>query len=380
MRARPAAAAPRRYVALAALAALAAAHCGAPAADAFARAKAAGDRATSAGRYEEAARRYREASARADTARDRDEARFLEAATYHRAGDRARALALYDAIVRSSPAGERAARARFDAAFLRAGAGEARGWADLEAALFALPEAGSARRALEVIVRREDDARPGGALAWLAAAAPRLEKTGLAEYASYLRAQALRRAGRLREARDAFAETATRHPYPYGGLTDDAWWNASLLDERLGDARAAVADLERLLAPRERAVGNGSYERPRFDDAQLRLGALYRDALRDEASARRAFRRLYRDFPSSTLRDDALWAEARLARRAGDRDALCAIAVELRERLADSRYAGCTTLLCPHIAPSPKAPRCRDYLRREWASDADTPRDTSTAK
>ncbi len=348
-----------------------AAGCGAPGGEAFLRAKFAGDRANSAGRHDEAARHYREAAAGARSPRDRDEALYLEAATYQRAGDRARALAAYDALAAASPPGERGDRARFDAAFLRAAGGEAKGWADLEAALYARPSAASARRALEAIVRRRDEERSGGALAWLEAARGRLGATDLAENVAYLRAHALERAGRLREARDAFAETAARHPYPYGALADDAWWNASLLDERLGDRRAAADDLRRLLAPRERsAFGQGSYERARYDDAQFRLAVLYRDALGDEAAARREFRRLYRDFPASTLRDDALWAEARLARRAGDGAALCSIAAELRDHLAESRYAGCSALLCARVAPPPKAPACREYVRREWAGDA----------
>ncbi|HEU4412073.1 MAG TPA: tetratricopeptide repeat protein [Polyangiaceae bacterium] len=369
---------PRRPPPAALLAALlaAAAGCGSSGGDAFAQAKFAGDRANSAGRHAEAAARYREAAARARAPRDRDEALYLEAATYHRAGDRARAVAAYDALARASPRGERSARARFDAAFLRIEAGDAKGWAELEAALYAHPAAGSARRALGAIVRHEDEARAGGGLAWLEAARPRLAPTELAEDASYLRAHALARAGRLREARDAFAETASRHPYPYGSLTDDAWWNASLLDEKLGDRAAAVDDLRRLLAPRERAAfGQGSYERARYDDAQFRLGVLYRDALGDEAAARREFRRLYRDFPASTLRDDALWAEAQLARRAGDRAGLCSIASDLRANFAESRYAGCTALLCERVAPSPKAPPCRAYLQREWRGEAKAPAD-----
>jgi tetratricopeptide (TPR) repeat protein len=360
--------------ALPAVVAALAAGCGAGRVDAYHAAKFAGDRATSAGLYREAAARYREAAARAPSPRDRDEALYLEAATYQRAGEGPRALAAYEALARSSPGGERSARALFDAAFLRIKAGEARGWADLEAALYAHPEAGSATRALEALARHEDERRPGGALAWLEAARAKLGATELAENVSYRRAQALARAGRLREARDAFAETATRHPYPYGSFTDDAWWNASLLDEQLGDRRAAVADLRRLLAPREgSAFGQGSYERERYDDAQFRVATLYRDALGDEAAARREFRKLYRDFPTSRLRDDALWAEARLMRRAGDRDGLCSIAAELRDRLAESRYAGCTALLCERVAPPPKALACRAYLRREWEGDAPAP-------
>ncbi|MCU0685169.1 MAG: tetratricopeptide repeat protein [Polyangiaceae bacterium] len=334
---------------------------------AFERAKFAGDRANSAGLYNEAAGHYRAAAAQAGSARERDEALYLEAATYQRAGERGRAVAAYEALVRASPKGERSDRARFDAAFLRAQAGEARGWAELEAELYAHPSAGSARRALEVLARRADEASPGGGLAWLEGAQKRLGSTELAENVEYLRAHALLQGGRLREARAAFAQTAERHPYPYGALVDDAWWHASLLDEKLGDPRAAVADLERLLASREQpALGQGSYERARYDDAQFRIGTLYRDALGDEAAARRAFRRVYRNFPVSTLRDDAVWAEARLARRAGDRAALCSLAAQLRDTFAESRYAGCSALLCATVAPPPKAIPCRAYLRREW--------------
>ena len=79
-----------------------------------------------------------------------------------------------------------------------------------------------------------------------------------------------------------------------------------------------------MLAERESSFMMGSYERPRYEPAMIRLCALARDALHDRAKARACFDRVYRELTTSELRDDALWEEARLAREDGDAPASCA--------------------------------------------------------
>jgi hypothetical protein len=333
----------------------------------FRRAQGAGDAAKRAGRYDEAAARYADAArVGGANARERDEGAFLEAATLVQAGRKREAIAAYDALVARSPGGERTPRAAFDRAFLAIELGEPGAWPALERVLFAYPTAGSARRALSVLVDHENEARAGGGLAWLDAQGASLASTELAEVAAYRRAQELERVGRATEAREAYVRCALRYPYPRGTLTDDAWWNASLLDEAAGRPDVAIDDLRKLLAPREKPAFNiGSYERPRYSAAQLRIAELLRDALHDDAAARREFHTLYTDFPTSRLRDRALWVEGALAKKAGDEGASCNTARALVREFAESRYAGCAPLLCATVAASSKAPACRAYLRDE---------------
>src|SRR5262249_46481869 len=147
--------------------------------------------------------------------------------------------------------------------------------------------------------------------------------------------------GKLAEARDTFLAVARSHPYPFGTLTDDALWHASVVAEELGDNQGAIAHLRAMLASREASDLVGSYERPRYADAQMRIAGLYRDKLHDHAAARREFHKLYADHQTSRLRDDALWAEARLAREDGDKGEACRLVERLRKEMPESRYARC---------------------------------------
>ena len=77
---------------------------------------------------------------------------------------------------------------------------------------------------------------------------------------------------------------------------------------------------------------------PLFARAQLRVGLLYRDRLGDAPSARRAFRRIVDDYPTSVLRDDALVEEARTRRASGDAPGACRSFAELVHHFPESRY------------------------------------------
>lgn len=332
---------------------------------AFDNALAAGDRAKSAGRYEEAAAAYRQAGEAADKERDRDEGYFREAATLAQAGRHQEAMEAYDRLIARAPRGERTPRAVYERAFLEIEHGDPEaGWGKLEQAILDHPGAGSARRALRKYMEYLDSKGAGGGRSWLEAHQGKLGGTELGEDVQYLKAKALQAEGRSAEARAAYVECAEKYPYPYGTLTDDAWWNAAELAEQQGDGASAVRYLERLLAPREVAtLKQGSYERPRYSAAQFKLAELYRDRLGDEGRARREFRRVYEAHRTSILRDDALWNELLLARKAGDRGGACEAMKLLVRDFPESRYAGCAPEVCEGEAAPTKAPACRSYLR-----------------
>jgi tetratricopeptide (TPR) repeat protein len=333
---------------------------------AFDRALAAGDRAKSAGRHDEAAAAYREAGDVAKRERDRDEGYFREAASLDQAGRHQEAMAAYDRLIALSPGGERTPRAVYERALLEVQHGDAEaGWQALERALFAHPGSGSARRVLrKVVERHEEKDGAGGGRRWLEANREKLLATELGEDTLYLIAKALQAEGKGAEARALFVACAERYPYPYGSLADDAWWNAAELAEQQGDYAGAVGSLQKLLAPREVAtMKQGSYERPRYSAAQFKLAELYRDRLGDVARAREEFRRLYREHTTSVLRDDALWNEVLLARKAGDERGVCDAMAKMVADFPESRYAGCAPQLCASAGSSSKAPPCRGYLR-----------------
>lgn len=365
--------------ALIALALLVAA-CSSGASAEFLRAKAAGDRAQSAGRWSEAAAAYEQAAARAARPRDRDEAVFLAAATFQRGHDLARAEQLYGRLLREAPAGERTPRAALELAWIAIERGDADGWAKLEAAVRAHPGAGPSRRALEALLTHLDEAAGAAAsLAWIDGARPALDASELGETLAYQRAKRLESLGRVAEARDAYAGCAEQHPYPFGALFDDALWNASLLDEKLGRPRDAVADLERMLRVREPSTLNGSYERPRFGAARLRMAHLWRDALGDREAARRELRTLWTDHPTSPLRDDALWEEVLLLRETGRATLACDRLDELARSMPDSRYLRCTHELCAGT-PAPDGGRgCPPYLEEQIRTGKTTAPDAESA-
>ncbi|MCU0693997.1 MAG: tetratricopeptide repeat protein, partial [Polyangiaceae bacterium] len=190
---------------------------------------------------------------------------------------------------------------------------------------------------------------------------------GLGETAMYQSARRLEELNRIAEARDTYVRTAKTYPYPDGGLFDDALFRASLLDEKLGQPEQAIAHLREMLSVREPATFSGSYERPRFSEAQMRIAELYRDALDEPAAARQEFRKLFREFETSSFRDDALWAEATIATKQGDEAGACEAVNLLVRELPDSRYAPCASLLCS-AAPKPNMKKsCRRYVRRQMA-------------
>jgi TolA-binding protein len=326
------------------------------------------------GQFEAAAQSWLEAAEAAKTPRDRSEARYRAGASYERAGQREKARALYALL--ASGKSERAPRATFALADLRLhGGDEAAGYAALEAAIRKYPSSGlagpSLRRYFAELAEHGGDA---AVLAYIDQAEPALDQTELSEQLLYERARRLDAQGETAVARDAYLVVADRFPYPHGAYWDDALFHGSECEQRLGNPKRAIALLQRMLAAREASHMSGSYERPRFADAAYRIAELYRDGVHDPLSARRAFRDVFVEYPSSTLRDDALWQEALLARRSSDTEA-CAPLALLVTALPDSRYAPCAREICPSLRLS-GARECRDYIRRELDSGNPKPEPT----
>ncbi len=97
--------------------------------------------------------------------------------------------------------------------------------------------------------------------------------------------------------------------------------------------------LRGLLATREVAIGAGSYFSIWLDDAQLLLGVILRDDLKDYPAAIKAFEKLPKDYPASTLRDDALFELAKTHHAAGD-GKQCDTMRTLNAKFPESKYQG----------------------------------------
>jgi tetratricopeptide (TPR) repeat protein len=332
--------------------------------DAFMDSFRAGQRALDAGRYEEAVARFAQAEKDALRLKDRDEAVFMQARMHEKLGKWTAAQEDYARLAKISPTGPRTARAAYASAWVDIEHGDAaRGWKALGAAVERYPNHGGTRRALpDLADHLREEIGEDAMRAELERLRRKLDGTDLEQHLDYEIAKSLERAGELRRAHDLFLETARRHPYPSGSLTDDAYLRASMVAEARGDPAQAIADLRELLAAREIATGF-SYERPRYPEAQLRIGTLYRDGLHDLDAARRELRLVYTDHATSVLADDAMWQEALVALQQGDAPGACAIATDFAERFPESRFRRCLREICP-AAPAGDRP-CPPYIRAQ---------------
>jgi TolA-binding protein len=332
---------------------------------AYERERAAAERAYAHGRYDEAAEHWLGARKAAEHNRERQEAVYRAAQSLRRARRYDESSKLLAALIREFPRSERAERAAYDLAALAIERGDAeRGHAELERAVRRHPGSGLARGALtRLIARVEERGGTRQALAWIEQRRAAFSATELAEHVEYARAELLERAGELEQALAGYLAVAERFGYPRGDVWDDALYEASVLEEKLGRPARAIAHLERMLAEREPSHLQGSYERPRYAQARFRIAELRRDRLNDAPAARREFRRVFAEHPTSPLRDDALWNEAVLARKSGDRAGACAALELLVEELKDSRFVPCAHELCPSVEPDASR-SCRDYIRR----------------
>lgn len=359
-----------RSFALTSLTALALlAGCGGPSrGDAYLRSLAEARREHHDGRFELAASKFDEAAKTAKLPRDAVYARYEAALARARAGDVARAAAELRALATTKPPTAYSAQAAFKAAELARRNDQAAGIRELEAVIVDFPESGVAQVALATVLRHDDESSPDVALAHLERLAPRVKGTKVEEKVLYERAKHLDALGRTEVARDAFIDVANKWPYPFGAFNDDALFRAGEMEEKLGRPKEAIALYERLLAQREVSSFMGTYERPRYLPAILRIAQLYEEKLNDRAKARATLHRLYTDHTTSTMRDDALWREAELWRKDGDTSTACDRLATLASDFPDSRYVPCTSVRCPSVkrpAKSKAPATCHEYLMRE---------------
>lgn len=315
------------------------------------------------GDFAGAGERWLSAAQSADTARDRNDARYRAAASFERGGDFARAKEIYTELANGKS--DRAARASFALADLKLRAGDAAGGnAALEAAARKYPDSGVANLALRrYFAALAEQGGDQAVLGYIDRVEPALDQGSLAEQLLYERARRLEALGKTAAARDAYVLVANRFPYPHGAYWDDALFHGADCELRLAAPARAVALLERMLAAREASHLSGSYERPRFAEAAYRVAELYRDQLGDPRAAQRAFHGVFVDYPSSTLRDDALWQEALLAQQVAGSDA-CTPLTTLTQELPESRYAPCAREICPRLASVTRR-ECAAYILRE---------------
>jgi TolA-binding protein len=325
------------------------------------------ERAETAGRFAEAAERYDAAATHAPNPRERVHAEWLAGKMMASAGDVRGATARFERIANAKPAGEHSARALYDLGDLRISHGNEDGWADLERVATTWPREGIAARALQRLCAQKDRADPRGTVAWLAALVPRVAGTELEESVEYQQAVRLQTLGELDAAHAKFLSIAARFPYPHGRTWDDSLFHASEIDEAKSNFGEAIEHLEAMLEEREVSSLMGSYQRPRFTPALLRIATLYRDRLHDNDKAKKAFHRLYSEFKTSTVRDDALWQEARLWKADGDASEACSRLSTLVHDFPDSRYVPCVVAQCAGVTRPTKsaAPKtCHPYLER----------------
>lgn len=316
-----------------------------------------------AGRFDAAAQHWDEAARTAKVPRDGVYARYEAALARARAGDVAGAAAALRKLADEKNA--YSAQAAYKAADLALRSDREAGYREMEAAALRFPDDPIARVALARLLRQDDEAGPAQGLARLDAIAPKVRGKSLEVDVAYERAKHLEAMGRHAEARDAFIGVANGWPYPKGSYFDDALFRAAEIEKGLGRPTEAIALLERLLSYRETSVTIGSYERPRYIPAILMMAAIYEDSLHDRAKARETYQRLYREFKTSTLRDDALWREAELWAKDGESGKACDRLGTLVDDLPDSRYVPCAIDRCKDLKrpKESKAPKtCHAYL------------------
>jgi tetratricopeptide (TPR) repeat protein len=336
--------------------------------DEYEAAIAAASRDEGAGRFAAAVAEYERAEAVGLINRDRDHARWAAAEITARSGDVAGAARRLE-VIAADDSDEHQAEAAYRLVRLRIDSGDdERGWRDLEDIPRRFPTHGVAHVALRRLVEHADEKGPQAGLDELRSLDRDLETGELAPMVAYLEAEHLEALGDEKGAREAYGAIADRWPYPFGAFFDDSLWHASLLDEKLGHDQAAADDLQRLLDQRETTSIMGTYERPRYVPAIVRLGELYRDRLHDHPRARDAFHRLYADFAHSVERPKGLWLEADLWREDGDAGKACERLATLVGAFPDSRYVPCAVERCPGLKRPAKsgAPReCHEYITRK---------------
>jgi Tetratricopeptide repeat len=199
------------------------------------------------------------------------------------------------------------------------------------------PDAAAADDALRVVVRDGRRRNPRELDGVLASLYGREHESELGDNLLAARADlAEHELADARAAIDLWDQIAAK--WPKGPLFDDACWNAARLT-RKGDPKGALARLRKLLATKEEAFMIGSYHSVFLDDAQLEVGRILRDDLGEARAALAEFERLQgKDYRDSVLRDDALFELAQTHAGLGDAAAACAALARLKKDFPDSKY------------------------------------------
>lgn len=304
------------------------------------------ERLVEIGAWDRALAAYDDAIAACPPRADRDAARdpcvqalLGRAELLDRMGRGADAADAYEAIpaaVGGAPVPTGTALYRAGALRLRLG-DDARAYALWWRAIAEAPDTTGADDAVRALLRDGRRRDPRALYRAFAALAERLADTAIADNLLFALADLAR--NELGEPRTALAlYDAIAERWPNGPLFDDALWHGGKLARALGDPRGAVARWRKLLATREVAWFNGSYNSEWFDDAWLQIAVTLRDDLGDTRGALAALAALDRDYPASVLRDDAAFERAATYAAAGDADRACRALARLRARWPDSKY------------------------------------------
>jgi tetratricopeptide (TPR) repeat protein len=282
------------------------------------------------GRLEEAAAAWEQAARTAERRVDRDEAEYRRARALLRLERIDEALALLDALAERRPISRRTVRARFDAALVRRERGQV---AEADAALLWIveerPGDGPASRALRLLLETRSSEPAAARLAFLRELYARVGTSDLGDDLLTEEAAILHAEGDRAGAEAALTRLVGEHPYPHGQRWDDALWRLADLAEEREDWEGAIAHLERMIAPLEHTVTPGSQTAPRMPAARLRIARIYRDRLQDPERAAAHFERMGQQFPTSTLRDDALFELGSMWLERGRRAEGCAVLARL---------------------------------------------------
>jgi tetratricopeptide (TPR) repeat protein len=176
-------------------------------------------------------------------------------------------------------------------------------------------------------VTANDDKRE--ALVWVRAFRQDVANSWLGEILLSEEAELLVQLDRRREAMQVLATQVEHYPYPAGLRWEEALWRLADLALDGGQPKQAIAYLERMIAVHEESFLIGSYSRPKFSKAALRIARIYRDELRDDEAAIDAYAHVRSEFPRSLVIDDALAEEAELRLARGERERGCAMLREL---------------------------------------------------
>ncbi len=345
--------------------------CGARASLDYRKALASGDRAHSAGRHAEAAVEYERTASLTGKQRDKSRAEYMAATAHLKAGQNERARLLLEKLATAKPAHEYSATGAFKLAELQGVEDPVTGQRAFEAMFTRFPSSGLARRALTLaLATREEKDGVAAVVSYLEGLAKTpLRKSELGQNIAYSLADAHSRSGDVERAYAGYVAIANEWPYPFGAFFDDSLFKAAEIDLGRNEFERAIVLLERLLVEHETSAMMGSYHRPRMNAAALMVAHIYEEKLGKRDKARDAYGRIYRQFTTGALRDDALWQQARLYRADGDESAACGRLSKLVSEFPESRYVPCAEASCKDVkrTKQSRAPKeCRDYLQRGY--------------